>query len=126
MPGWQKCYVEQDWLYDAEDVIRNMQRDSMDWRAVKEWDYTYADYYLHTGELAKAVPYLQKVIKHEMRRKQKARELYLLGQVLAALGKNQEAYKAFQRVIRTNPPYELEFNARIAQTEVLQRDNQRK
>ncbi|MCR5076675.1 MAG: tetratricopeptide repeat protein [Prevotella sp.] len=113
-----KCYVEQDWLYDAEDIIRNMQRDSMDWRAIKEWDYTYADYYLHTGDLEKAVPYLQKVIKHEMRRKQKARELYLLGQVLAALGRNQEAYKAFQRVIRTNPPYELEFNARIAETEV--------
>ena len=121
-----KCYVEQDWLYDAEDVIRNMQRDSMDWRAVKEWDYTYADYYLHTGELPKAVPYLQKVIKHEMRRKQKARELYLLGQVLAALGKNQEAYKAFQRVIRTNPPYELEFNARIAQTEVTAKGQSKK
>ena len=30
-----KCYIEQDWLYDAEDVIRNMQRDSLDWRAVK-------------------------------------------------------------------------------------------
>ena len=73
-----KCYIEQDWLYDAEDIIRNMQRDSLDWRAVKEWDYTYADYYLHSGELEKAVPYLQKVIKHEMRKKQKARELYLV------------------------------------------------
>ncbi len=61
-----------------------MQRDSLDWRAVKEWDYTYADYYLHSGEFEKAVLYLQKVIKHEMRKKQKARELYLLGQVLAS------------------------------------------
>ena len=33
-----KCYVQEGWLYDAEDVIRNMARDSMDWRAVKEWD----------------------------------------------------------------------------------------
>ena len=121
-----KCYIEQDWLYDAEDIIRNMQRDSLDWRAVKEWDYTYADYYLHTGELKKAVPYLQKVIKHEMRKKQKARELYLLGQVLGSLGRNEEAYKAFQRVIRTNPPYELDFNARIAQTEVTAKGQTKK
>ena len=121
-----KCYIEQDWLYDAEDIIRNMQRDSLDWRAVKEWDYTYADYYLHSGELEKAVPYLQKVIKHEMRKKQKARELYLLGQVLASLGRNEEAYKTFQRVIRTNPPYELEFNARIAQTEVTAKGQTKK
>lgn len=114
-----KCYIEEDWLYDAEDVIRNMSRDSIDWRAVKEWDYTYADYYIHTGELEKAVPYLRKVIKHEMRRKQKAREWYLMGQIQAALGHKNEAFKAFKSVIRQNPPYELEFNARIAMTEVM-------
>ena len=114
-----KCYVENDWLYDAEDVIRNMQRDSMDWRAVKEWDYTYADYYIHTGEYKKAIPYLRKVIKHEMRRKQKAREWYLMGQLLAADGRREEAYKAFRHVVRLNPPYELEFNARISMTEVM-------
>lgn len=113
-----KCYVEQDWVYDAEDVIRNMRRDSLHWRAVKEWDYTLADYYIHTGNLEEAVPYLRKVIRHEMRRKQKAREWYLMGQIQAALGHNDEAYKAFRKVIRQNPHYELEFNARIAMTEV--------
>jgi len=114
-----KCYVEQDWLYDAEDVIREMQRDSVDWRAVKEWDYTLTDYYIHTGQLEQAVPYLRKVIKHEMRRKQKAREWYLMGQIQAALGNRTEAFKAFKHVVRLNPPYELEFNARIAMTEVM-------
>lgn len=114
-----KCYIEQDWLYDAEDVIRNMQRDSIHWKAQKEWDYTYADYYLHTGEFEKAIPYLRKVIGYEMRRKQKAREWYLMGQIQAALGHKEEAYKAFKHVIRLNPPYELEFNARISMTEVL-------
>ena len=114
-----KCYIEQDWLYDAEDVITKMKRDSLDWRAIKEWDYTYADYYIHTGRYAEAIPYLKKVIKHEMRRKQKARECYLLGQIYASLGQRDEAYKAFRRVIRMNPPYELEFNARISMTEVM-------
>lgn len=116
-----KCYIEQDWIYDAEDVIRNMSRDSIDWRARKEWDYTLADYYLHTGELEQAAVYLRKVIRHEMRSKQRAREWYLLGQVYAALGKGTEAYDAFRRCIRQNPPYELEFNARISMTEVMSR-----
>ena len=114
-----KCYIEQDWIYDAEDVIRNTQRDSIDWRAQKEWDYTYADYYLHIGDLEKAEKYLRKVVKHEMRSKQRAREYYLLGQVEAALGHKEEAYKAFRKVISQNPPYEVQFNARIAMTEVL-------
>ena len=114
-----KSYIEQDWLYDAEDVIRNMQRDSIHWRAQKEWDFTYADYYIHTGDYDKAIPYLKKSIDHEMRKKQKARLCFLLGQLYAATGKNAEAYKAFKSVVRKNPPYELEFNARIAMTEVM-------
>ena len=99
-----KCYIEEDWLEDAEDGIRNMQRDSINWRARKEWDYTLADYYVHTKEFEKAIPYLRNVIKHEMRRKQKAREWYLMGQIQAALGHKVEAYKAFKHVIRQNPP----------------------
>ena len=114
-----KSYIEQDWLYDAEDVIRNMQRDSIHWRAQKEWDFTYADYYIHTGDYDKAIPYLKKSIDHEMRKKQKARLCFLLGQIYAATGKNAEAYKAFKSVVRKNPPYELEFNARISMTEVM-------
>ena len=114
-----KCYLEEGWLYDAEDVVRNMERDSIHWSARKEWDYTYADYYIHTGDYAKAIPYLRKVIKHEMQRKQRAREWYLMGQLQAALGNKAEAMRAYKRVIRQNPPYEVEFNARIAMTEVM-------
>ena len=114
-----KCYIEQDWIYDAEDVITKMRRDSLHWRARKEWDYTYADYYIHTGRYAEAIPYLRKVIKHEMRRKQKAREWFLMGQLEAALGNDEKAYKAYKRVLRLSPPYELAFNARIAMTEVM-------
>ena len=121
-----KSYIEQDWLYDAEDVIRNMQRDSIHWRAQKEWDFTYADYYIHTGDYDKAIPYLKKSIDHEMRKKQKARLCFLLGQIYAATGKNAEAYKAFKSVVRKNPPYELEFNARIAMTEVMGASQARK
>ena len=118
-----KCYIEQNWNYDAEDVIRNMLRDSIHWRAQKEWDYTFADYYIHTGNAEQAIPYLRKVISHEMRRKQKAREWYLMGQLQASIGNKKEAYKAFRHVIRLNPPYELSFNARIAMTEVMAKDN---
>jgi tetratricopeptide (TPR) repeat protein len=121
-----KCYIEQGWMYDAEDVIRNMQRDSIHWRAQKEWDYTYADYYIHQGDYVKAIPYLQKVIKHEMRRKQKAREWFLLGQLQRELGRNDLALKAYKHVVRLSPPYEVEFNASIAETEVMAANQSKK
>ena len=121
-----KCYTELDWLYDAEDVIRNMSRDSMDFRTVKDWDYTYADYYIHVGDYEKAVPYLKKVIKHERRSVQRAREWFLMGQIQNRLGHRDEAYKAFRKVVGCHPPYEMEFNARIAQTEVMASSDGRK
>lgn len=120
-----KCYTELDWLYDAEDVIRNMSRDSIHYRSVRDWDATYANYYLKTGELDKAVPYLRHVIKSERRKTQKARLWYIMGQVETALGHRDAAYKAFSHTIRQNPPYELAFNARIAQTEVMGQSNAR-
>ena len=118
-----KCYTELGWRYDAEDVIRNMSRDSMDFRAVKDWDYTYANYYIREADYQKAIPYLRKAIKHERRKVQRAREWFLMGQIENLLGHQQEAYNAFKRVVRLSPPYELEFNARIAQTEVMAKNN---
>ena len=121
-----KCYTELGWLYDAEDVIRNMSRDSMDFRAVKDWDYTYANYYIAQRDYEKAVPYLRKVISHERRRVQRAREWYLMGQIETLLGHREKAYEAYQHVIRNHPPYELEFNARISQTEVMPEGSKQK
>ena len=122
--AWQaKSYVELDWLYDAEDIIIKQRRDTMHFRARKDWDYTMADYYLRSGQYDQATSYLRRVIRHEKRRKQKAREWFLMGQLQTRLGHREEAYKAFQHVTRLNPPYELEFNARIAQTEVMAQGN---
>ena len=121
-----KCYTELGWMYDAEDVIRNMSRDSMDFRAVKDWDYTYANYYITQRDYQKAVPYLRKVIKHEKRRVQRAREWYLMGQIETQLGHREKAFDAYQHVIRNHPPYQLEFNARIAQTEVMPQGSRQK
>lgn len=120
-----KCYTELGWTYDAEDVIRNMSRDSIHYRSQRDWDATYANYYLHTDELEKALPYLRKVVKAERRKTQKARVWFIIGQVETALGHRDAAYKAYAHTIRQNPPYELAFNARIAQTEVMGESNAR-
>ena len=121
-----QCYVELDWTYDAEDVIRNMSRDSIPYSAQSAWNQAMANYYLHTREWDKALPLVRKVIRGEHRKTQKARLWFISGQAYAALGQRQQAYKAFGRVVAQNPPYELEFNARIAQTEVMAASNARK
>ncbi len=120
-----QSYTELDWLYDAEDVIRNMNRDSIDYRARKDWDAAMANYLARSKDYERAVPYLRRAIKHERRKTQKARMWFLMGQMEAQLGHRELAYKAYRKVVAQNPPYELEFNARIAQTEVLAEGNYR-
>ncbi len=121
-----RCYAHLDWIYDAEDVIRNQHRDSIHYSAQPAWDKTMTDYYLRTGELERAVPLLRKVIRREHRKTQKAREWFIMGQIQTSLGHTREAYKAYGRVAAQNPPYEMEFNARIAQTEVMAATNYKK
>lgn len=114
-----RCYAEQGWLYEAEDIIVKQRRDSIHYRAATDWDYALCDYYLHAGDHAQAAQYLRKVISHERRRRQRARQWYLMGQLQTILGNRQAAYDAYRHVVRLNPPYQLSFNARIAQTEVM-------
>ncbi len=118
--AWQaKCYAEMDWLYEAEDLITKQRRDSIPYKAAADWDYTLADYHIRSEHWPEAVTYLRKAIKHERRRKQRARMWFLMGQIETLQGHKQEAYEAYRHVIRLSPPYELEFNARIAQSEVM-------
>ena len=114
-----RSYTELDWLYDAEDVITKMRRDTIHYRARNDWDYALAAYYVKSRQYAEAVTALSRVIRHERRKKQKAREWYLMGQLQTELGNREQAYRAYRKVVSLNPPYELEFNARIAQTEVM-------
>ena len=118
--AWQaKCYAEMNWLYEAEDLITKQRRDSIPYRAAADWDYTLADYHIRSEHWPEAVTYLRKAIRHERRKKQRARMWFLMGQIETLQGHRQQAYDAYKHVIRLSPPYELEFNARIAQSEVM-------
>ena len=114
-----RCYVALDWAYDAEDVLNKMKRDSISRLGQKEKDNTTAAYMILTGQYEEAIPYLTKAIKSTKGKQKKTRLKFLLGQLYQHTGHNEEAYKAYAKVMRANPPYEMAFSARIAQTEVM-------
>ena len=106
-----RCYVELEWPYDAEDVFHKIQRDSTGSEGKREFNASYADYLIFVKQYKEAIPYLQKTVKKEKSKQQRARLNFLLGQLYHETGNRAEAYKALRRVIRANPPYELSFNA---------------
>ena len=113
-----RCYTELEWYYDAEDVLNKAARDSMPRKLEGELSATYSNFLLRQGRFNEALPYLEKAVRKEKRGTQRARHYFLLGQVYQHIGNQPMAYKSFSKVIKANPPYELEFNARIKQTEV--------
>ncbi len=121
-----RCYVELEWPYDAEDVFNKIGRDSITAEGRLERDRSYAAYLILTQQFKEAIPVLKRCVKKEKRKLQRARLNYLLGQLYHTEGNDADAYKAYKKVIRSNPPYDLAFNARIAQTEVTQQGNHSK
>lgn len=114
-----KCYAEIEWFYDAEDILRRAERDSFPTNLQATKAGVLADLQVRQKQYEEAIPNLQKALKAEKRNYQKARMYFLLGQLCHKVGRDQEAYKYFGKVISKNPPYELEFNARIKRTEVM-------
>lgn len=117
---WQaRCYAEMGWYYESEDILEKMNKEGIPAANLKQYAAVNADYLIKNQQFEEAVPYLKTAIKAEKNRKQRARMKYLLGQIYADLDLGNLAYKAFAEVIRANPPYELEFAARIRQSEVF-------
>ena len=115
-----QCYAELEWNYEAENLLTQMLRDTIPYQLAEEYNAIMASHLLLQERFEEAVPYLEKAVKRSGRsKKQKVREYYLLGQIYKHVGNRAQAYKAFGKAIKMNPPYELEFNARIQQTETV-------
>lgn len=114
-----RCYVALNWPYDAEDLLNKMKRDSITRKGQKEVDNTKAGYYVLTHQYNEAIPHLANTISSTKGKLPKARLNFLLAQLYHETGRDTMAYKTLSKVIRANPPYEIAFNARIMQTEVM-------
>ena len=124
---WQaRCYSEMNWFYEAEDILGKLNTNGVPKNNLNQYAAVNADYLIKNKKVEDAIPYLRTAIKAEKNKRQRARMKYLLGQLYTDLELNSLAYKAFGEVAASNPPYDLEFAARIRQTEVFQGDNPRK
>lgn len=121
------CYSELGWLYEAEELLQRVQRDTVPEFLKEEFALARGNLLLKQERLEEAIPHVQAGIGRDGATSlDKAREYYLLGQLYAATGNNKAAYKSFGKTISKSPPYELEFNARIRQTETATTENHKK
>lgn len=124
---WQaRCYSEMGWFYETEDILNKLNTNGIPRKSLNQYAAVYADYLVKEQKFEDAIPYLKTAIKAEKNRRQRTRMKYLLGQIYANQELDGLAYKMFGEVAKSNPPYELEFAARIRQTEVFSGSNYQK
>ncbi len=82
--------------------------------ALKSMYYTtLADLFIKQKRYSEAIDPLTKSIELVSRKKTKYRLTYLLAQLYEQTGDGTRATSYYRKVVKMNPPYEIEFNARI-------------
>jgi tetratricopeptide (TPR) repeat protein len=106
--------IETGEFTEAEKILTTLQSDrKMPKKYRQDFYLTYADYWLKQKDFAKSAQYLEKALKLTWNKHYRLRYTYILAQVYQAAGKPEKALKAFRKVVKMKPPYEMTFNAKI-------------
>ncbi|MBO7247612.1 MAG: hypothetical protein J6V02_04635, partial [Bacteroidaceae bacterium] len=117
-----QCYSELGWNYESDELFDRL--DSIPAKMKKEYAARKASHLLQQGRYKESIPLMEEAIDRSgVSRIQRIREKYLLAQLYKSTGRNEDAYHAFQKVLNMNPPYIIEFYARIQQTETMNLSN---
>jgi len=113
-----RAYGEMGWIYEAEQVLSKLKQDDLKPQNAGLFASVNADLLLKKHQYKEAIPFLEIALKKETDKVQKQRFNFLLAQLYKKTGSNKEAYDAFTRVIKLNPSFEMDFNARIYRAEL--------
>ncbi|MDG1849878.1 MAG: tetratricopeptide repeat protein [Flavobacteriales bacterium] len=73
-----------------------------------------ANYHLKKENWPEVISQLKKAIKLTSKKSKRTRLIFIIGQIHQKLGEYESAFKAFDKVVRMNPDYELLFNALLS------------
>lgn len=115
-----RAYGELGWHYDAEQIIESVSKEELKYKTTGLLAAVSADVLLKQKRYKEAIPYLELALSREKDMYQKRRFTYLLAQLYHEVDDNKKSHEYYNSVIKKNPPYEMEFNARIAMAQLGQ------
>ncbi|MFN0032943.1 MAG: tetratricopeptide repeat protein [Flavobacteriales bacterium] len=78
-----------------------------------EYHLVYADVYMHQDKPEKAAEQIEKALPLIKKKKDRARPHFILAQLYQQMNRSSDALTHYEATIKSRPPYELEFYARI-------------
>jgi tetratricopeptide (TPR) repeat protein len=80
---------------------------------------TYADLKIRQGKYKEAIPLLEEAVAGVLSKYYHRRFNFILAQLHYRLRNYEQAREAYGRVIKSNPPYEMAFNAKVNRASVM-------
>ena len=115
-----QCYSELGWNYESEELFQRSTQTKTNLARQLDYKARYASHLIGQERYEEAIAPLEEAIRRKgVSKIQRVREKYLLSQLYKTTGRNDDAYRMFGKVIRMSPPHEIEFQARIQQTETM-------
>lgn len=114
-----RAYAEMNWMYEAEDVLTKLSTEKLNKKNTGLFSAAMADVLLKKKQYREAVPYLKLAIESEKNNYLKTRFKYILAQIFTLNDDKKQAEIFYSEVIKSSPPYEMEFNARINRAQLL-------
>lgn len=118
-----RTYAEMAWYYEAEDILNKINKDDLSKKQTSFFAAVNADLMLKQKKYDDAIPFLVLALEGEKNRKQKSRFQYILGQLYQRKGDDAAAFLMYRSVVRSNPAFEMAFNAKIKQAESFNGEN---
>ncbi|MFA5816023.1 MAG: tetratricopeptide repeat protein [Bacteroidales bacterium] len=110
---------------ESQQILNRLQGDpKFNSKLKPQLEAVYADWYLRQGDLATAIPLLEKSAEEYPGKSQRIRISYVLSQVYEKSKDSVNASKWYARVNEMNPAYEMAFNARINRARLYQGGDQ--
>jgi len=110
-----QCYLELGKTPDAEYLLDFMKNDKeFPWKKKRgEYYAIAADYDMQKENYEKAAQELKSAISGTKKKQDRIRYTFILAQLYQKTNACDSAYPLYNKVIKKNAPYEMEFNARI-------------
>ncbi|MBF9142793.1 type IX secretion system periplasmic lipoprotein PorW/SprE [Hymenobacter properus] len=116
--GLMRTFLAQGEMESAKAVSDLLDKEQGLPKDARQLFLTRADYYIRTEEPAKAIPQLEKAIPLIEFKNERSRTRYILAQLYQDQGENKKAYDQLDQILSRNPPYELDFQAKLMMAQV--------
>ncbi len=120
-----RAYLEQGWVYEAENEVNKISQEKISNQLSGLYAGTMAQLFIQKKEYQKAIPFLKIAIDKEKKKKQKIRFEFVTAQLIEKIGNKQEATQYYSKVIKRNPSYKLEFNARLNRSQITNKSQKK-